>query len=111
MFLESEIVQQEFQNIVRLGEEVRQEILKYPSMSPKDKLKHLDLLLELLDKKKILYTRLSLSKDPEAIVLKHRMIESSKSFGFGDADMNSIFTSMRMFIDNQKKRIEADLKN
>lgn len=111
MFLESEIVQKEFEVIIKLGDEIRNQIYNYPHMIPEDKVKHLNLLLELLEKKKILYTRLCLSSDPEAIILKHRMIESSKSFGFGDTDMNSIFTSMKMFIDNQKKKIETDLKN
>jgi hypothetical protein len=109
MFLESEIVQKEIKSIIELGNEVRDGIIQFPLMSPKEKIKQLDLLLDLLEKKKILYARLSLSSDPQAILLKHAMIESSKSFGFGDTDMNSIFTSMKMFIDNQKKRIESEL--
>ena len=34
-------------------------------MTKEDKIKHIDLLSRLLEKQKVLYTRLSLSDDPE----------------------------------------------
>jgi hypothetical protein len=43
-------------------------------MSREEKLSHVDMLEKLLDKQKVLYTRLSLSDDPEAKQMKERKL-------------------------------------
>ena len=60
-FFDSEVVRVEMHEISQLQEEVYESIFKFPSMSREDKLNHVEMLERLLDKQKILYTRLSLS--------------------------------------------------
>lgn len=78
-------------------------------MSKAEKLEHVNLLSELLEKQKILYTRVSLSDDPEAVQMKERIIESSRLLGYGDAtNMSVIFDNMNKVIQRIKKEAEVD---
>ena len=72
-FFNSEVVRAEMTEIGELQEEVYQNVFKFPSMSKEEKLKHVNILERLLEKQKVLYTRLSLSDDPEAIEMKERI--------------------------------------
>ena len=47
-------------------------------MDKEEKLFHVSMLEKLLDKQKILYTRLSLSDDPEAKMMKQKIVDSAK---------------------------------
>ena len=64
-------------------------------MSRKDKLEHVDKLTELLEKQKIMYARLSLSDDPEAIELltTYEVLHSIDGFST-NMDMNSFFDNV-----------------
>lgn len=105
-FFDSEIVQQEIKNINELQIKIYKDMFKYPNMSREDKEEHINILSELLEKQQLLYTRLSLSDDPKAIEMKNQIVESSKLLGFRDLDINSIFRSMRMTIENLKTGID-----
>ena len=50
----------------QLQQEVYTKHVSFYSMTKEDKIKHIDLLSRLLEKQKVLYTRLSLSDDPES---------------------------------------------
>lgn len=102
-FFDSEIVQNELLQIKELQQNLIKDVFRYPSMSPDEKQNHIKILSELLEKQKILYTRLSLSDDPKAIEMKKNVEESAKLLGFGDADVNQVFNSMKMTIENLKK--------
>lgn len=105
-FFDSEIVQQELEDISDLQKRLTKDIFKFPSMTKEEKEEHMDVLESLLEKQQLLYTRLSLSDDPKAIEMKQQVIESSKLLGFGNADINSIFKSMKMTIKNIKAGID-----
>ena len=78
-------------------------------MSKVEKLEHVNLLSELLERQKILYTRVSLSDDPEAIEMKNRILESSKLLGYGNSgDMTIIFENMNKVIQRIKREAEVD---
>ena len=65
------------------------------------------MLERLLDKQKILYARLSLSDDPEAVEMKERILDSAKSMGLPpNVDMNVIFSNMSKMIDIMKDQID-----
>jgi hypothetical protein len=102
-FFDSEIVQNELNEINELQQKLIKDVFRYPSMSNREKEEHIEILSELLEKQKILYTRLSLSDDPKAIEMKSRVEESAKLLGFGNADINQVFNSMKMTIENLKK--------
>ena len=63
-------------------------------MSQDAKWEHIETLKELLEKQQIMWTRMSLSDDPEAIEMKEKLMKASKDMGFGNADMSTIFRNM-----------------
>ena len=94
-FFNSELVREEMDEISRLQDKVYQKVWEFPSMDKDDKLEHVEMLSELLDKQKVLYTRLSLSDDPEAKRMKEQIMQSAKSLGFpDDVDLTYVFSNM-----------------
>jgi hypothetical protein len=78
-------------------------------MNQEEKLFHVGMLEKLLDKQKILYTRLSLSDDPEAKVMKERIVDSAKMMGLPpNVDMPTIFNNMSRMLDVMKEKIDED---
>ena len=106
-FFESEVVRAELAHIGELQQEVYSNVFKFPTMSVDDKKYHVDLLQQLIDKQKVLYTRLSLSDDPEAQEMKQGIIDSTQMFGLPkDADMNIVFDNMKQMVDVMKKEFD-----
>ena len=106
-FFESEVVRAEMTEISELQEEIYGSVFKFPSMSKDDKIKHVDLLEKLLNKQQILYTRLSLSDDPEAVEMKQRIMDSASIMGLPpNVDMNIIFGNMTKMLEVMKEQID-----
>jgi len=106
-FFKSDIIQEELHEINRLQEEIYGSILTFGQMSRDAKLEHIDKLSELLEKQKIMYTRLSLSDDPKAIEMKENLRKSVAIMGFSpDTDMNYLFKSMNQTIESLKQYID-----
>ena len=76
-FFESEVVRAEMAEISEMQEEIYHNVFKFFKMTKEDKIKHVDLLQKLLNKQQVLYTRLSLSDDPEAKSMKQKISESA----------------------------------
>jgi len=105
-FFDSEIVQQEMKEISELQDEIYAKVFSFSSMDSDDKLEHVEMLENLLMKQKILYTRLSLSDDPEAKLMKENILKSAKQLGFPpDVDLGYVFSNMSAIIDTMKKSI------
>jgi hypothetical protein len=106
-FFNSEVVRAELTKIQELQDSVYINIFTFTAMSKEKKLKHVEMLEELLDKQKILYTRLSLSDDPEAKEMKERILDSAKAMGLPpDIDMNVVFSNMSKMIIVMKDQID-----
>ena len=79
----------------------------FPSMDKEEKLFHVALLEKLLNKQKVLYTRLSLSDDPEAQEMKERILASAAVMGLPkDVDMNIIFSNMNTMLATMREKID-----
>ena len=105
-FFDSEIVQQEMKEISELQDEIYAKVFSFSTMNADDKLEHVEMLERLLQKQKILYTRLSLSDDPEAKAMKENIIRSAKQLGFPpDVDLGYVFSNMSAIIDTMKRSI------
>jgi hypothetical protein len=105
-FFDSEIIQDELKEINKLQEDIYGSILTFGMMSNEDKLEHINKLSNLLDKQRIMYTRLSLSDDPAAVEMKENLRKSVTLMGFPpDTDMQVLFTSMTKTIESLKKFI------
>ena len=108
-FFKSDVVRAELAEIQELQEEVYGALFKFPSMSKEDKQYHIDCLERLIEKQKILYTRLSLSDDPEAQKMKDTIIRGAADLGLPtNVDMNLVFNDIYKMVDVMKKQIDND---
>jgi len=106
-FFDSEVVRSEMSEISELQEEVYHNVFEFPRMTREDKIKHVDLLEKLLSKQQILYTRMSLSDDPEAKEMKQKISESATMMGLPPGvDMNVIFSNMTKMLEVMKTQID-----
>ena len=106
-FFDSEVVRAEMAEIAELQEEVYSNVFKFPRMSKEDQLYHVEVLEKLLDKQRVLYTRLSLSDDPEAKQMKKHVEESAKQMGIPtNVDMNILFANMNNMVSMMRQQID-----
>jgi hypothetical protein len=106
-FFDSDIIQEELKEINKLQEEIYGSILTFGMMSREDKLEHIEKLSLLLEKQRVMYTRLSLSNDPEAVEMKENLRKSVAIMGFSpETDMQVLFTSMTKTIESLKKYLD-----
>ena len=104
-FFESETVRSEMQDITELQRELYKVIAQFPQMSDEAKWIHIETVKELLEKQQVMWTRVTLSDDPEAIRMKESIRNGSKQMGFGDADLNMIFSNMRNTLNAMQKSL------
>ena len=106
-FFDSDVVRAEMTEISELQEDVYRNVFKFPSMNKEEKKFHVGMLERLLDKQRILYTRLSLSDDPEAKMMKDRIVESATMMGLPpDSDMNTVFSNMSKMLEVMNDQID-----
>ena len=106
-FFDSDIIQEELEEIENLQEFIYNNILNFGMMNRENKLKHIDKMTELLEKQRIMYVRLSLSDDEEAIEMKENLQKSFSLMGFpSEIDMNTFFTNMEKTIESLKQYLD-----
>ena len=106
-FFSSELVQTELEEIKKLQEIVYNNVFNFNNMCKNDKLKHIETLEKLLNKQKVLYTRLSLSDDPEAQDVKSHIENSAIMMGMPEGmDMNLVFNNISTIIENMKIQLD-----
>ena len=77
-------------------------------MTREEKIDHIDLLEKLLDKQRVLYTRLSLSVDPEAVEMRQKIVDSAILMGMPkNVDMNVILSNMKSVIEVMRKQLDT----
>jgi len=106
-FFDSEIVQEELEEINKLQEEIYGNAFEFPLLSRESRLEHINLLKILLEKQKVMYARLSLSDDPKALELKSQVEKSVTMMGFPTGtNMNVLFDGMRETIETLESAID-----
>ena len=106
-FFDSEIIQEEIEEINELQKMLYSNVMQFPSMERVDKIEHIDLLTELLEKQKVMYTRLSLSDDPDAVKMKEQLHKTIPLMGFPrGTDMNLLFDGMSETFSKLKENID-----
>ncbi len=107
-FFKSDIIQEELEEINRLQEEIYGSILTFGVMDRETKLSHVEKLQTLLEKQRVMYTRLSLSDDPTAVEMKENLRKSVALMGFPpETDMQVLFNSMNQTIESLKQYIDG----
>lgn len=108
-FFESNIVKTELKEIGFLQERIASNVMSFDSMSKDIQLEHVKMLETLLEKQKVLYTRLSLSDDPEALEMKEKLNQSAKVMGVdSNCDINQVFNNMTILIKSIRKQLQDD---
>ena len=108
-FFQSAVVRAEMAEISELQEEVYSNVFKFPSMKKEDQLYHVELLTRLIEKQQILYARLSLSDDPDALKMKENIIESASMMGIPNSvDMSKVFDQMSKMVETLKTQIDKN---
>ena len=106
-FFDSEIVREELNDINKLQEEIYGSVFSFATLSLEKKKEHIEDLIELLDKQRIMYTRLSLSDDPEAVKMKEQLAESVQIMGYPKGtDINVLFDTMKKTIEKMRNAVD-----
>ena len=69
-FFRSQIIQEEMQDIFETQKDLYAVIMRFPTMTVEEHLEIMKKLISLIDKQEVMWTRLSLSDDPEAKEMK-----------------------------------------
>lgn len=105
-FFESEIVRSEMVEISELQEQLYNTVFKFPSFNKEEKIRHIELMEKLLEKQRVLYTRLSLSDDKQAKEMVNKIAESTKLMGLdSNVDISVLFGNMVKLIQSMKNNI------
>ena len=108
-FFQSDVVRAELAEIQELQQEIYNNVFKFPSMPKEDKQYHVEVLERLIEKQKVLYTRLSLSDDPTEKQMKDNIMKGAAEFGLPqNVDMNLVFNDLYKMVDVMKKAIDED---
>ena len=109
-FLKSAQVRAALVEINELQEDVMKSALKFPEMTIEVQYEHIEDLEDLLEKQRIMYTRLSLSDDPEAKAMKESIDESTKMLGLKqDSNPALLFKMMQDTIVHLRTIVENRL--
>ena len=107
-FFDSDIVREELQEINELQMSIYKNAMKFGTFSRDDKVDHIERLTELLERQKVMYTRISLSDDKEANELNNHLQKSVELMGFPEGtDMLLLFSGMSNTIDNMKSQLDT----
>jgi len=108
-FFDSDIVRAEMAEVQELQEEVYDNLMKFPYMNNADKAYHIEVLEKLIGKQKIVYTRLSLSDDPDAKKMKEEILQSASMMGLPpNVDMSMVFNQMSQMVSLMKQKLDID---
>jgi len=106
-FFDSDIVRSEMTKISELQEDIYKSVFAFSTMGREERLKHVELLQDLLNTQRVLYTRISLSDDPEAVQMKEQIMMTAQMMGLSKgADMNTLFKNMEAMIGMMKSQID-----
>ena len=107
-FFDSDIVREELQEINELQLSIYKNAMKFGTFSREDKVDHIEKLTELLERQRVMYTRISHSDDKEAIDLKNHLQKSVELMGFPEGtDMLLLFSGMSNTIENMKSQLDT----
>ena len=111
-FFKSDVVRAEMAQINELQEEIYGNVFKFQYMTPEDKAYHVDILEKLIDKQRVMYTRLSLSDDPDAKKMKHDIAQSAVMMGLpAGTDMNAVWDNMNKMVKVMKDQIDKESRS
>jgi hypothetical protein len=107
-FFASDIIKKELEEINELQEQIYSNAMSFGTMTRNDKVEHIEMLQNLLEKQQVMYTRVSLSDDPKAVEMKENLQKSVLMMGFPPStDIKTLFGSMTKTIESLKDHIDT----
>jgi hypothetical protein len=107
-FFDSDIVKENLNELSDLQEKIATQIFEIPFLDVEKRKEHLQLMKEFLEKQKLMFVRLSLSDDPEAIETKNNMMRSAKILGLrDDQNINDLFDILQKTIDKLEIKLNT----
>ena len=89
--------------IQEIQEKIYSQVWAFPAMNHDDKVKHVAILKDLLNKQQILYA------DPEAKIMKKNIDENAKECGFPQSvDIGNVFTNMFNAVAAMEKQLKKE---
>lgn len=105
-FFDSEIVRAEIANIQEIQQEIYAESSHYAMMSVQQKIDHIDKMNSLLEKQRILHTRIKLSDDEEAKEIIEKMKKAASAIGVPtDVSFDQLFDQMETLLVSMRKNV------
>lgn len=109
-FFDSEIVQEEMNKLNELQEELTKCMMISLSRetSIQEQKNTIELMKEVLEVQKLLYTRVSLSDDPDAITMKESIVQAAVMMHGQKARPQNLFEDMQKMIDGLEEMLEKE---
>tara|TARA_B100000131_G_scaffold297629_1_gene316560 strand:+ start:329 stop:670 length:342 start_codon:yes stop_codon:yes gene_type:complete len=109
-FLKSPQVRAGLVEINELQQKIMKDAMKFPHLNLDDQYEHIEDLEDLLEKQRLMYTRISLSDDPEAKEMKKNILGSIDLMGLKQPqDPDTLFKMMQQTISQLRKMVEQRL--
>ena len=77
-FFESEVVRDTVIELEHMQRQLAKDLYNIASYSQEEKREHLKLLKAFLEKQKLFFFRVSLSDDPDAVMIKEKVLEAAQ---------------------------------
>lgn len=106
-FFNSEMVKTTMNELQEMQDKLLLDIFDIPYYSIEKKKEYLQLMRDFLEKQKVLLFRMSLSDDPEAKLIKEKILHSARLFGLKEGEGMDDFFKM---LENPIKMIEKSLE-
>ena len=106
-FFDSEVVRESVFELEALQTQLSTDLLNLANYSYEQRKEHLETLKTFLEKQKIFFFRVSLSDDPDALLIKEKVIETAKMFGYDEIDgMEKFFETLDHTIEKLQKSLD-----
>lgn len=106
-FFDSDIVRAEIASINEIQQEIYTESSNYFMMTVEQKIEHIDKMNKLLEKQRILHTRIKLSDDEEAKEIIERMKKAASAIGVPtDVSFDQLFDQMETLLVSMRQNVQ-----
>jgi hypothetical protein len=106
-FFDSDQVRGTVMELEQLQQELTIDLMHLAEYSVEERRDHLARLKTFLEKQKLFFFRVSLSDDPDALVIKEKVIEAAKMFGYTESDgMEKFFEQLDKTIANLEHTLD-----
>jgi hypothetical protein len=111
-FFKNEMVRGDIQEMAELQQYCIRAMMSFPALSPEKQYEYFEVLMTLIEKQKIFYTRLSLSDDPEAKNMLQSMKDGAVLLGAEPGDnllemFDGLLDKVKEMKQEAKRRMDA----